>query len=414
MHIVYVTRELPPSLRCGGIGSYVWDISRQIVKCGHNATVICASDNTRIEENKVREGVRIIRISGGDFAIPGIELVGNNLLRRYLRTLTRYWSYRKKVANVLDKFIDNGTVDLVEFPEYGNEAAVWMRRRRNVPMVVRLHTPSTLNRRTAKRIKCYPWNLFNYIFALREYSQLQYAQAITSCSKALANWVAKDAKINEETIEIIPNPIDYDGWKIRREYLSNNEGLQIKKVFFAGTVVRAKGAEDLFNAVSLLTRKRLKIELTLAGRWGDFGRIIDKRLHQEAKLREWIKLLGNVSREELRCHYSNSSIVCFPSWWEAYGIVCIEAMACGALVLGTSSGGMSEIIEDEVDGFLVEPKDPVKLADKIEYILSLSEDRKLQIRIKAQEKIKHTFDMKVVLPKMLQFYEKVISEFKRS
>jgi glycogen synthase len=414
MHIIYVTRELPASLRCGGIGSYIWDISMQILKYGNKVTIICASDDTKTENDEMIAGVRIIRLSGGDFAIPNIEPAGNNPLKRNIRTITRYWSYRKKIADYIDELIDDFRVDIVEFAEYGSEAVVWMKRQRRIPMVIRLHTPTFLNRMTAKRIHCYPWNFTKYYFALQEYNQLYSAQAITSCSKALSKWVAEDAKINEENIEIIPNPINYNEWKIEIKDYCNNTSSEIKKVFFAGTVVKAKGAKDLFNAVSLLRKKGLKVELNLAGRWGDFGRSMNKRLNQEMKLSEWVKLLGNISREELRYYYSSSSVVCFPSWWEAYGIVCIEAMACGALVIGTSAGGMSEIIEDEVDGFLVEPKDPLQLANKIKYILSLPEEKKIQIRIKAQEKIKHTFDMKIVLPKMLRFYEKVISEFKHS
>lgn len=412
MHIIYVTRELPPSQRCGGIGSYVWDISRQIVNYGHEATVICASDDTRLESDNVIEGVRVIRLSRGDFAIQGIELAGNNLLSRYLRTITRYWSYRKKVVNVLDKIIDNGRVDLVEFPEYGNEAAVWMRRDRRIPLIVRLHTPTALDRKTVKRIKSYPFNWIRYHQALLEYELIKSANAVTSCSKSLSNWIKEDMDMGNLNIQVIYNPIDYHSWNKEKHesYVSHKREYE---VLYVGTIVPAKGINELVDAIDILRRNRQDIRLTLVGKWGLSGKkLYETSLTNDTKA--WLTVLQQVPREDLSNYFKKSSIVCFPAWWENFPMVCLEAMASGAIILASSSGGMSEIIEDEVDGFLVEPKDPVKLADKIEYILSLPEDKKLQIRIKAQEKIKHTFDMKVVLPKMLQFYEKVISEFKRS
>jgi len=413
MHIVYVTRELPPSRRCGGIGSYVWDISRKIVNYGHKATVICASDDTRTEEEKVTEGVRIIRLSGGDFAIPGVELVGNNLLSRYLRTITRYWSYRKKVANGLEKIINNETVDLIEFPEYGNEAAVWITKRRQVPLVVRLHTPTALDRKTVKRIKMYPFNWIKYYRAIQEYELIKSADALTSCSIALSNWIKKDIEMGDLDIQVIYNPIDYKLWHKKEHELYDLSSNRESEILYVGTIVPAKGINELVEAITMLKRKRHDVRLTLIGKRGLFGQKLYERSIKE-EMKSWLVILQQVPRNDLSYYFRSSSIVCFPAWWENFPMVCLEAMASGAIVLASSSGGMSEIIEDEVDGFLVEPKDPVKLADKIEYILSLPEDRKLQIRIKAQEKIKIAFDMKIVLPKMLQFYEKVISEFKHS
>ncbi len=98
MHVVYVSRELVPSLRCGGIGSYVCDVSRQIAARGHRVTVVCASDDTRKTSNAVIEGVRVVRLPGGDFAIRGIEPAGRSPATRYWRSLTRHDSYRRRVA----------------------------------------------------------------------------------------------------------------------------------------------------------------------------------------------------------------------------------------------------------------------------------------------------------------------------
>ena len=92
MHICFVCREYPPSLRGGGIASYIKDMSHGLHDAGHRVTVIAASDNTNLASDEDDDGVRVIRLSGGDFFIPEAEK-GSKIKK--LRTLTRFYSYIK-------------------------------------------------------------------------------------------------------------------------------------------------------------------------------------------------------------------------------------------------------------------------------------------------------------------------------
>lgn len=62
--------------------------------------------------------------------------------------------------------------------------------------------------------------------------------------------------------------------------------------------------------------------------------------------------------------YTEVDIVCIPSWWENMPMACIEAMLCGAIVIGTDTGGISEIITDSLNGFLVPTHSPRAIAEK--------------------------------------------------
>ena len=86
--------------------------------------------------------------------------------------------------------------------------------------------------------------------------------------------------------------------------------------------------------------------------------IFAEQLHAKYGDEPWFNLVGKVQREELMERYTTADVICFPSWWENMPMVCIEAMLCGGIVLGSSSGGMSEIIEDGKSGFLIEPRNP--------------------------------------------------------
>ncbi len=119
---------------------------------------------------------------------------------------------------------------------------------------------------------------------------------------------------------------------------------------------------------------------------------------------QWCTFLGNVNRDELLAVYSRNEIACFPSWWEAYGIVCLEAMACPMLTIGSNKGGMKEIITDGVDGFLIEPKNPIELAYKIKEVHSLPKEKKDVIRHNAIEKVLKSFDIENIGEQMLEYY----------
>lgn len=101
MHIVYVCREFPPSLRGGGIASYLKEIAHAMVIYGHQVTVICANDDTRKGTDMVMDGIRVIRLSGGNFIIPSIEKT--NFIRKF-RVFYRFFSYRLKIEMVLKKW----------------------------------------------------------------------------------------------------------------------------------------------------------------------------------------------------------------------------------------------------------------------------------------------------------------------
>jgi len=87
-----------------------------------------------------------------------------------------------------------------------------------------------------------------------------------------------------------------------------------------------------------------------------------------------ISLLGNLSISEIVDYYRLADVVIIPSLMEAVSLAAIEAMACGTPVISTNVGGMPELISDGVNGLLVEPADPSKLA---EAIIRLNDDKKL-------------------------------------
>ena len=145
MHIVYVCREYPPTLRGGGIATYIRLIAQGLVERGNKVTVICASDDTRTSSDYRDKGIRVIRLSGGDFILPSVE--STSLLKKF-RFIYRFDSYRKKIREAILELDD---IDIIEVADFGAES--YFLKGINAPVVVRLHTPSLFDRTTLGKKK---------------------------------------------------------------------------------------------------------------------------------------------------------------------------------------------------------------------------------------------------------------------
>lgn len=397
MNILYVCREYPPSQRAGGIGSYCKEIAYGMLQRGHNVTVLAASDDTRIESDRIEDGIRVIRLSGGDFWVKSAE-PGISILK--LRSLYRFHSYRRKIRKVVKALSD---IDVIEVADFGAEGLYL--NDLNIPVITRLHTPSFLDRASLNISKA---NWKTYIQIIAEKKSLMETKYISSCSDCLNVWIRENLGIKPLLSKVILNPVSLDIDKTGNcDYFQNKK----RHIFFAGTLVDTKGVGDLVEACKIIMKNQhFNIELLMAGKEGSYAQQLKESLSEEQK--KYIRFVGKKKREDLFSYYHNADVCCFPSWWENMPMVCLEAMMCKGLVIGSTSGGMSEIIEDGVNGFLAPPKSPVQLAECIEKALSLKDEDAKRIKRNAKCTIEEKFETSVISKQMEDFYNAVIEDFK--
>lgn len=408
MHIVYVSREYPPSKRGGGIASYIKEMATSMAALGHQVTVVAASDDTRLSSDSVEEGVRVIRLNGGDFVIPEVE--GNSKLKK-LRPLYRFWSYRRKVRETVMGLND---VDVIEVPEYGVESLYL--HGIGIPVVVRLHTPALMNHYDMSRMGLTKRNLPFYIPQLYELKEIARANYVSSCSASLKEWCEKYAGLKEGIAKVIWNPIKVDESNELKNKTSNTSKTYIGSntkhdILFAGTVCDWKGCGDLCETGQILANDGLNsFKISFVGKTGAYAEMLKEKYGHKP----WFDLVGKVAREELMERYRKADVVVFPSWWENMPMVCLEAMSQGAIVIGSSSGGMSEIIEDGVSGWLVEPRSPRKIAAAIRKAHAMTNEERENMSSAAQMRIKEYFSTEVICREMEQYFEEVINNYKKT
>jgi D-inositol-3-phosphate glycosyltransferase len=151
-------------------------------------------------------------------------------------------------------------------------------------------------------------------------------------------------------------------------------------ILFVGRIQPLKGIDTLMRAMKRVINQypdfRENLCVSIIG--GDpqpdselermeFERL--NRLQAELGIGDLVTFLGAKDQDTLVYYYSAAEMVVMPSHYESFGMVALEAMACGTPVIGSDVGGLSFSIEDGFNGYLVPGKDPDALADKIALLL---------------------------------------------
>lgn len=402
MHICFVCREYIPSLRGGGIASYTKEMAEGLSARGHKVTIICASDNTSEESDTTGlNNIRVIRLRGGDFYIPEVEK--GNIIYKF-RPIYRYFSYRKRIRETIENFDD---IDIIEVPDFGGES--YYLKDINIPVVIRLHTPSLFDRNTLTIARYRGIKKLFYLVDKQELKLINSAKYITSCSESLKKWCIDNIGTEENKIKVIYNPINTKSFNVFNpvEFVDK----KIYKIVFAGTISDVKGCGDLYEAGKILNNKyNVYVNIELYGKDGKYA----EKLKTISKNDKWFNICGKIDRDKLLSIYKKADLVCFPSWWDNMPMVCIEAMLQNAIVLASNSGGMSEIITDGYNGFLIPPHNPELLAEKIYKILMLNKEVKYKISDNANKKIINDFNSDKIIDITLNYYKKIIKDFKKN
>jgi phosphatidylinositol alpha-1,6-mannosyltransferase len=176
-----------------------------------------------------------------------------------------------------------------------------------------------------------------------------------------------------EKIRILPWPINAEVLRMSEE----PSNLSLPAGFPEGRVIltvgrwaaseRYKGADDLIRAVPKLRASFPDLHLVAVGGGDDLPRL--KAIAAELGIEKSVHFLVGISREQLAACYAHAEIFALPSTGEGFGIVFIEAMAFGLPVVGAAAGGVTDIVQDGVNGFLISPKNTTSLAESLDRLL---------------------------------------------
>lgn len=206
--------------------------------------------------------------------------------------------------------------------------------------------------------------------------------------------------VSASRIFILPNGVDLKRYDYGKSAKTKN------LVLFAGRIVRPKGLHVLLESLNYLTSP---VSLKIAGPNEDtsyFKDILGSGNLQKRGLHD-VEWLGCLDQDKIVDWYQRASIFVNPSIRDDFGIVNLEALACGTPVVASNSGGVMDVVKDGVNGILVPPNNPMKLAIALQRLL---ENEKLREKYgeNGRRLVEAHFSWDMIARKAARIYEKAV------
>ena len=389
MRILMLSWEYPPRV-VGGIARVVHDLSHRLITDGHDVTVVTYRDgNVPYFEND--SGVKVYRVD--NFMIQP-----NNFIDWIMQLNFNM------IAKTGEIIANEGSFDVIHAHDWlVAYAAKTLKTSYNIPLVSTIHATEAgrnngIREEQQKYINDTEWML-----------TYESSEVIVN-SNYMKNELQRLFGLPFEKINVVPNGVsasnftvterDYD---FRRKYAMDNE----KIILFMGRLVYEKGVQNLVAAMPKILDNYHDAKLIIAGKGGMLGELQNQV--NNLGLGNKVYFTGHLSPKQVQKMYKCADVSVFPSTYEPFGIVAIEAMLSGIPIVVSDIGGLNEIVEHGVTGMKSYAGNANSLADSI---LALLFDHKLcdSIVKNAKQKVKTQYNWTKIAQDTHFTYQKAICE----
>ncbi len=366
----------------GGVENYVYYLSKELVRRGHQIEVICANEPQSVNIDNI-EGIKVKRLS-----------------------------YLGKIANTnitpqLPLILSQEDYDIIHTHIPTPWSADWSAlssKIKNKPLVVTYH-----NDIIGEGIVDYIARFYNFTFLkllLKRADKIIITQpGYLKSSGYLRNY--------QDKIEVIPNGVDVDKFQPKETFNDDNDNSNGHTIFFLSLLDefhRYKGLDYLLKALQMVKKEVPNFKLVVGGK----GVLVDyyKKMAVSMGLINNVEFKGFISNDEIVKYYNQANVFVLPSTsslQEGFGIVALEALACQTPVITTDIVGVAEDLDAVNGGLVVPPKDVVKLAEAIIIILK---DRELQKEMgkRGRKLVMEKYTWKSVASSMEKIYKIIYSK----
>lgn len=324
--------QFPPHF--GGVGVHIHTLSKELIKQGHEVYVITYPH----KDLKDIDGIHVIGTSG--INIPGI----------------RGLMFKRNAQKALENLLKEVDIDIIHghylFP--AGAAAVDVGSKYKIKTYVTAHG--------SDMFEMYKKQSFMRPFIKKV---LKKADVVFAVSNALKEEILATgvSGISQKT-RLYWNSVDIDKFSPDNKNTLENHGKPI--VLFVGNIIKRKNVNLILEAKK---QSKTDYEVVVVG-----DGPLKKELEDKAEKDNIsdVRFLG--SRNDVENIIPGCDVLVLPSFSESFGLVLIEALACGKPVIGSNVGGITEIITDDV-GLLINPNDASTLSDAIDKIIGNDEFR---------------------------------------
>lgn len=340
LSVCLVSQEYPDETDYGGIATYMYYLSKALANCNNRVFVVCRSytEDCAYQDNTIM----IYRIREND-----------------------EYKYRHRVATMVAMLVKKEDIDIIESPEWGADLIEYYKQYKSelkVPVVIKLHTPYFVWKKYNRIIKS------SYIPEIEEWEKeiVMKADGVFSCSNALRDIVSEEYNIDKSQIVTIPNLIE------TRSVITDKKSDR-EDIYYVGSLEQRKGVFILAEAFNIVKKQIPSARIFFVGR--DTTRN-EKNISTKDYIQEIIddeescNFIEHVPNDSVVKYMQKASVLVFPSLFENFPYVLLEAMKCQKPIIGSRNGGMKEMIDEGTSGMLYTPPNVVELANNIVEVLS--------------------------------------------
>ena len=362
----------------GGMNVYVRDLSREFSRRGIYVDVFTRSQNPQAPRIRDRLGYRgrVIHLPAGPERPYNKNRVYDHL-PEFVEGVIQFAESERLSYNVLySHYWLSGWV------------ARALRERWGTPIVQMFHTLGHMKNRVAQRASDLETDSRIEI----ESEIARFADrlvAATPAEKAQLTWLYG---ADPRKISVVSPGVDLGRFHpIDKSVAKSAIGVpeHHRLILFVGRIEPLKGIDTLLRAMAIVAKHHpdwlpnMCVSI-IGGNLSQNGQAENtemarlQTLRAELGIGDMVTFLGAKDQDTLQNYYSAAEMVVMPSHYESFGMVALEAMACGTPVVASQVGGLAFVVRDGVTGFHVPERDPKALAEKIELMLK---DETLRLRL---------------------------------
>ncbi len=392
----------------GGMNVYVRELTRFLGRQGVRVDIFTRSQDEHVPSVSHDLGYfnRVVHIPAGP----------ENFLPK-----DQIWNYTDVFAKGVFEFAARKDIryDLIHAHYWmSGKAGILLKAQWGIPMLQMFHTLGLLKQQIARSLEEYEGEYR----IVGETEVMSAAEGIIAATDAEREQLVTLYDVNPEKITIIPPGVDtHHFYPIAQDEAKEAIGIPVqdRMALFVGRVEPLKGLDTLIKAMGILkqTCKSFRCPHYLVIIGGDpeedpdemsveMARI--RALCQELGLKDMILFLGKRGQMTLPYYYAAAEVVVMPSHYESFGMVALEAMACGTPVIASRVGGLAHLIKDGQTGYTVPMQDPNALAEKLHLVFI---DAELRARLGAQAaKYAQNFCWEAITTQMLDVYRGLLAQ----
>jgi D-inositol-3-phosphate glycosyltransferase len=376
----------------GGMNVYIQELAQELGRRGHLVDIYTRAHAPEHEQVvKLGHNTRFIHVeTGADETIPKVA----------------YYSYLQKFICGIEQFKNSSNIryDLIH-------SHYWLSGLASKQLQTWWHVPHIAMFHTLGAVK-------NNIGIGTEEPELRIEgekEVARSCERIVAATAREKTDlvnyygVSQQKITVIPCGVNLNLFKPVDEETARAElGLDHQKVIlFVGRLDPLKGLEQLLKALTLMPGKAIPLLIIVGGDEYSQSRIQAlQKIAVELNVQDRISFLGPVDQKKLPLFYNAADICIIPSYYESFGMVALESLACGTPIIATDVGNMRNIISHREAGYLIEDNSPGLLASKITELFSQTEKQAQEATLRRSLAARYSWN--IIADMILQEYTMVL------